>query len=73
MNFEKDTENKIDLKVANFKLLKESNHPAVSIQIGYMTNQEDRLKPQTKEYINELALKITNGIIAGREMMEESN
>ena len=73
MNFVKDSENSIDLKVANFKLLKESNHPAVTIQIGYMTNQEDRLKLQTEEYINQLALKITNGIIKAREMMEESN
>lgn len=62
----------IKIRTANYSLLKEVNCPAITLQLGFLTNEEDRQSLQSDEYLTELAVKIKNGILSAQSMIDES-
>lgn len=61
----------IDLKSANFKLLKESTCPTLLLQFGYISNDADRKMLQSDKYMNKLANKVLDGILSAQNKLEE--
>ncbi|WP_366923378.1 N-acetylmuramoyl-L-alanine amidase [Metallumcola ferriviriculae] len=51
-----------DLIPANYFILKQASIPAVLVELGFITNIEERNQLQTEDYQQELALAIAKGI-----------
>ncbi|MCM4158909.1 N-acetylmuramoyl-L-alanine amidase [Antarcticibacterium flavum] len=58
---------KAELKTANFLVLKNSNIPAVLIELGFMTNPQEFELLQDPNYQKKLARGIYNGLLAIQE------
>lgn len=50
------------IRHAKFRLLKDSPHPAILIEAGFLTNKEEAAKIQTEAYQNTLAKSLVRGI-----------
>lgn len=50
------------IRHAKFSLLKDSQHPAILIEAGFLTNREEAAKIQTEAYQNTLAQSLVRGI-----------
>lgn len=50
------------VKTANFAVIRETNMPAVLIEGGFLTNQEEMQKIKDPAYIKQLALGIAQGV-----------
>ncbi|MDT0293768.1 N-acetylmuramoyl-L-alanine amidase [Mesonia ostreae] len=45
----------VNIKTANFKILRESNHPAIMVEFGFMSNPEDLAYIKSKKGQQEIA------------------
>jgi len=55
--------NKGEIKTGPFIVLKRSKCPSVVLQLGYISNEEDRKKLENPEYLDKIASSIYNGLI----------
>jgi len=56
------------IKAEQFYVLANVRHPAVLVEAGFLTNKEDVTKLADANYREQLAIAISNGILAYREM-----
>lgn len=50
------------VKTANFAVIRETNMPAILIEGGFLTNQEEMQKIKDPDYVKQLALGIARGV-----------
>ncbi len=50
------------IRHAKFRLIKDSQHPAILIEAGFLTNKEEAAKIQTESYQNTFAKSLVRGI-----------
>lgn len=50
------------IRAVAFKVLSECLHPAITVEGGFITNQEDRILAKSEDYLDELAEGIVTGI-----------
>ncbi|OON93328.1 MAG: N-acetylmuramoyl-L-alanine amidase [Candidatus Epulonipiscioides saccharophilum] len=50
------------VKTANFAVLRETDMPAILVEIGFLSNAQEESKLSNKEFLNRIAMAIYNGI-----------
>jgi len=68
MMSEIDTRNR-GVKTANYVVIKESEMPAVLVELGFLTNPSDMKKMADDNYQNAIAVGIANGIMQSMKMI----
>ena len=58
------------IKAEQFYVLANVRHPAVLVEAGFLTNKEDVTKLADANYREQVAIAISNGILAYREMLK---